>query len=89
MQTVVLIPPKNNEHALDSDQWTTSLEADVKPWVSIKIPVRHTVRASLLKAYWKKANESTSLGHKTERVTYDVKSVSTTSKALKEKFRSS
>lgn len=88
MQTVVLLPHKTNEHALDSEQWTTSLENDVKPWVSIKVPVRTTVRASLLRAYYKKAKESASLGQKTEKFTYDVASVRTNSRALKEKVRS-
>jgi len=88
MQIAVLIPHKSNEHPLDSEQWTPSIENDVKPWVSIRVPVRTTVRASMLRAYYKKAKESNSLGHNTEKFTYDVASVRTNSRALKEKVRS-
>jgi hypothetical protein len=88
MQTAVLVPDKSNQHALDSDQWTPSIENDVKPWVSIKVPVRTIVRSSMLRAYYKKAKESSTLGHQTEKFTYDVASVRTNSRALKEKVRS-
>lgn len=89
MQTVVLIPPKGSENALDSEQWIPSIEKSVKPAVAIRVPVRSTVRASLLKGFWKKAQESSKLGHETVRVEYDTVSVRNTGRALKDKVRSS
>lgn len=89
MQTVVLVPPKSSEFALDSEQWTPSLENDVKPWAAVRVPVRTMVRASLLRGYWKKARESPLLGYETVRFTYDTVSVRNNSRAFKEKIRSS